>query len=458
MINVALERYQVIKPYLEQDVSLSAIANKNHLNVRTLQRWVVRYNQQGLQGLGKKRRSDLGTYRKVTEQTKELIEGLSLQKQNITTATITRHIKEYCLAHSILPINYYTVRKVVRNIPKDMYTLAKYGDKVYTDTYEMVMRRESQYPNQIWQADHSVLNIKVLHNGKEESPWLTIIMDDFSRAIMGFCLFIGAPSAIQTALALRKAIWYKQDESWPVCGIPETFYTDHGKDFTSTHIEYVCADLKIRLIHSIVGKPRGRGKIERFFLSLEQQIIERLKLRQNTYQLGALETLIKGFIINDYHNSIHSSTMETPIALWNKHQIIPQMPKSIETLNLLLLTTKKSRIVQRDGIRFSGLRYFHPNLVAYVGERIIIRFDPSDLGEIWVYEQNQFICKAVCEKLQDQSISYEELKKIRTNRKKELKQEIKSKLSAVQEQFTPEKQLPKIAKKNKSKIKLYHNE
>lgn len=144
--------------------------------------------------------------------------------------------------------------------------------------------------------------------------------------------------------------------------------------------------------------------------------------------------MIKSFIINDYHHSIHGTTKETPLALWNKHQIIPQMPESLEKLNLLLLTAKKSTIVQRDGIRFSGLRYFHPNLVAYVGECITIRFDPSDLAEIWVYdEQNKCICKAVCEEFQDQSITYEELRRIRTNRKKELKQEIKSKVSNIKQ-------------------------
>lgn len=66
----------------------------------------------------------------------------------------------------------------------------------------------------------------------------------------------------------------------------------HGTDFTSTHIDYVCADLKIQLIHSIVGKPKGRGKVERFFLSLEQKLIEQLKMNNKTYQLSELEELI----------------------------------------------------------------------------------------------------------------------------------------------------------------------
>ena len=257
----------------------------------------------------------------------------------------------------------------------------------------------------------------------------------------------------------RRPIWYKQEKNWSVCGIPEILYTDHGTDFTSTHIDYVCADLKIQLIHSIVGKPKGRGKVERFFLSLEQKLIERLKMNNKAYQLNELEELIKDFIINDYHHTIHSTTGEAPIVLWNKQQIIPQMPDSIEKWNLLLLTAKKSRIVQRDGIRFAGFRYFHPNLIAYVGERIIIHFDPNDLSEIWVYEQNQLICKAVCEEFQDQSITYEELKKLRTNRKKELKQEIKLKLSHINELSSQEEEPePQTNKKIKPKFKLYQNE
>jgi putative transposase len=322
------------------------------------------------------------------------------------------------------------------------------------------MRRESKYPNEIWQVDHSLLSVKVLlEDGQIDFPWLTIIIDDCSRMIMAFSLFVGAPSAIQTALTLRNAIWYKQEKDWPACGIPETLYTDHGTDFTSTHIEYVCADLKIRLTHSIVGKPKGRGKVERFFSSLEQSLLDSFKLNNEVYKLASLKELIKDFIINDYHNHIHSTTHETPLNLWKKHQIIPHMPESLEKLNLLLLTTKKSRIVQRDGIRLENLRYFHLNLVAYIGESITIRYDPNDLTEIWVYdEQNKCICKAVCEEFQDQCITYEELKKIRTNRKKDLKKEINYKVKKAH-QVINKIEAPKNNKdkKTKLKFKLYEN-
>lgn len=56
------------------------------------------------------------------------------------------------------------------------------------------------------------------------------------------------------------------------------------------------------------------------------------------------------------------------------------------------------------------------------------------------------------------AFTYEELKKLRTNRKKELKQEIKLKLGNLKELNSQEEQELKINKKIKLKFKLYQNE
>lgn len=52
------------------------------------------------------------------------------------------------------------------------------------------------------------------------------------------------------------------------CGVPDILYTDNGAVFTSKHLQQIAADLKIRLVFSIPGKPQGRGRIERFFRTL----------------------------------------------------------------------------------------------------------------------------------------------------------------------------------------------
>lgn len=101
-----------------------------------------------------------------------------------------------------------------------------------------------------------------------DKPWLTVILDDYSRAVAGYFLSFEAPSGLHTSLALRQAIWRKEGPRWTVCGITEVLYPDNGSDFTSRHLEQVGADLKIRLVFSIPGKPRGRGRIERFFRTL----------------------------------------------------------------------------------------------------------------------------------------------------------------------------------------------
>ena len=104
-------------------------------------------------------------------------------------------------------------------------------------------------------------------------PWLTVIMDDYSRAIAGFSVNVEAPSTIQTALTLRHAMWRKSIPNWKIIGIPATFYSDHGSDFTSAHLAQVSADLHMALVFSEPGMPRGRGKIERFFRTVNQMLL-----------------------------------------------------------------------------------------------------------------------------------------------------------------------------------------
>lgn len=57
-------------------------------------------------------------------------------------------------------------------------------------------------------------------------------------------------------------------------GMPTVFYTDHGSDFTFKHMEQVVTDLPMELIFSQVSIPRGRGKIERFFRSVDLLLLQ----------------------------------------------------------------------------------------------------------------------------------------------------------------------------------------
>ncbi len=41
------------------------------------------------------------------------------------------------------------------------------------------------------------------------------------------------PTAEQTALALHQAAGCKANPAWPITGLPDVLYSDHGSDFTS---------------------------------------------------------------------------------------------------------------------------------------------------------------------------------------------------------------------------------
>jgi putative transposase len=48
------------------------------------------------------------------------------------------------------------------------------------------MLREAFHPNDIWQADHTWLDLMVLHlAGRPARPWLTVILEDHSRTVPG---------------------------------------------------------------------------------------------------------------------------------------------------------------------------------------------------------------------------------------------------------------------------------
>ena len=98
-------------------------------------------------------------------------------------------------------------------------------------------------------------------------PWLTVILDDYSRAIAGYRVELRRrPSVLQHRPgAARKRSGARVSPHWHVCGIPEVFYTDHGSDFTSQHLEQVAAGPQDAAGLLAAGEPRGRGRIERFF-------------------------------------------------------------------------------------------------------------------------------------------------------------------------------------------------
>lgn len=195
-------------------------------------------------------------------------------------------------------------------------------------------------------------------------PWLTVILDDCSRAVPGYTVGLGAPSALLTSLALRQAIWTKADPDWPMCGIPDILYVDHGSDFTSEHLTQVAADLTFQIVHSAVARPQGRGKIERFFGTVTTELLPELPelpghrhrgRRLTAPALTLTDHALRHFIVDTYHRRQHPEIGTSPHDRWLADGWLPRMPTDLTELDLLLVDVAKPRIVHRDGIHFQGL-------------------------------------------------------------------------------------------------------
>ena len=53
--------------------------------------------------------------------------------------------------------SYATVYRIATRLDPALVTIAQDGDKVYTEAFDLMYRREATRPNAMWQADHTEL-------------------------------------------------------------------------------------------------------------------------------------------------------------------------------------------------------------------------------------------------------------------------------------------------------------
>ena len=182
--DLAMARFRLIQPYLEERRSLQLVAADAKLSFRTAQRWVSQYRKVGLAAFVRKTREDRGARKVVSPKIKAAIEGLALERPPLPISSICRQVGQFAAATGEPLPHYGTVYSLVREVPTGLVTLAHRGGKAYSEGFDLVHRREAARSNAIWQADHAQLSILLIReDGQTARPWLTIVIDDYSRAI-----------------------------------------------------------------------------------------------------------------------------------------------------------------------------------------------------------------------------------------------------------------------------------
>jgi putative transposase len=161
-------------------------------------------------------------------------------------------------------------------------------------------------------------------------------------------------------------------------GIPKAVYLDNGSAMVSRQLLRACAVLGIRLIHSTVRRPEGRGKIERFFRTVRDEFLVELPTT-TVADLGELNRLFTAWLETVYHRRSHSETGEAPIDRFDTTKV--KLPTAGQLREAFLWS--ETRTVTKTATVSLHSNDYQVDAVL-VGRKVELVFDPFDLTDIEV--------------------------------------------------------------------------
>lgn len=159
---LALDRFRLLRPYLEEGSPLGLIAAAAGVSLQTAQRWVRQYRRSGLAALARKRRADSTVRRSVPNRLKRAIEGLALQKPPLPIAALSRQVLQLARQHGEDSSSDWEVYRTLRERSTDPVMVAHQGAEACGDAFGWVHRCEADNSNSTWQANPTPLDIQLV--------------------------------------------------------------------------------------------------------------------------------------------------------------------------------------------------------------------------------------------------------------------------------------------------------
>ncbi|MGB3636504.1 MAG: Mu transposase C-terminal domain-containing protein [Rivularia sp. (in: cyanobacteria)] len=428
-------------------VKLRQAAQKLGKTVRTVQRLVKKYQEEGLSAITEPERSDAGNYR-IDEKWQEFIvktykEGnKGGRKMTPAQVAIRVQVEAEKLGLERYP-SHMTVYRVLNPIierkeqKQKVRNIGWRGSSVSHKT-RTGLNLEPRYSNHTWQCDHTKLDVMLVDQYGETlaRPWFTKITDSYSRCIMGIHIGFDAPSSLVVALAMRHAMLrknygseYKLHCDWGTFGVPENLFTDGGKDFRSEHLKQIGFQLGFEC--HLRDRPSEGGIEERSFGTINTDFLAGLYgyLGSNIQErpenaeeeacitLRELQLLLVRYIVDNYNQRLDNRSGQTRFQRWEAG--LTALPSVIEERQLDVCLMKKTRrsIYKGGYVSFENITYRGEYLAAYAGENVILRFDPRDISSVFVYRQDSgkevLLSQAHAIDLETEQISLEEAKAAR---------------------------------------------
>ena len=408
---------------------LSALAKAETVGVRSLERWVKNYQDNGIAGLVDKRSlaiSDpLGTCPAEVREALVRVVAARLEKSKVTDKELVRQVKESVRKTHGADFTYPSDRSMHRylEVVKDQYSL-----HLSTRT----LQGNALRPNKTWrpvqptrpfelvEIDSTPLDVFAISqiDGKPTTVTLTAAIDIYTRAPVAWQFSGGEAKSVDATMLIHDilapkplnpewdelAAWrfgipesvvlHAFDATGPIAGVPfgppSTLSLDNGAMYVSETARSACARLGINLQYARTARPTDKPHIERFFGTVRTQFLEKLPgykghsvatrgTTQNVEGAASLfiweiESLFAEWVATIYMNTPHGGLRVpdvrglelTPAEAFNRGIAMSGFYAVPVTPDLAIsLLPATSRVVGRQGIEVEGLMYNDDSLDPY---------------------------------------------------------------------------------------------
>jgi len=280
-----------------------------------------------------------------------------------------------------------------------------------------------EYSLSAYEVDHTPLDLLVRHDDSDTilgRPWLTAIIDRWSRMIVGYHISFAPPSWLTVMAALRLALSRKEKflESmggrfrfeWNCYGVPDKLFCDNGREFRSESMRMT----QVVLNMPVYDVPRGRGdlkgKIERWLRKHNQELVHLMPgtTRSNPQDRGEYDSALNAdlklsvvkrivaiYVVDVYNQSRHTTTDEIPSERWERGLQLGggEKPPPPEELIAPLTGLVVRRKLRREGVRYNRLRWNSNELQALMNRigpsaNVMVRIDPLEIKTAYVLDED----------------------------------------------------------------------
>jgi putative transposase len=360
------------------------------------------------------------------------IEDFYLHKQKRSVKKTIDEVESRCRNAGITPPHANTVRNRISALSEKAKMERRQGRRAAREVFDPVRGSfpGADFPLAYVQIDHTLLDIMVVDEETRRSigrPWITVVIDVFSRMVCGFYISLDSPGALATGLAIAHSIlpkekWLQQhgiETPWSVWGIPRTIHADNAREFRGEMLKRACQEYGIDINFRLVATPHYGGHIERFIGTIAREIhalpgttfsnpTERGDYDSEAkavFTLKELETWLATFFIEVYHQREHSALDMSPAqkylqgVLGTKNRPGTGLPKRITDEVRLRLDFMPyfERSIQQYGVRLDNVGYYHDVLRPFINamdpadpkkinkRMFTFRRDPRDISRIYFY-------------------------------------------------------------------------